>query len=38
MDIARYKYYDKVVEVFQCHGVQVDVPDKVRYLSCIVVK
>ena len=38
MDIARRYGYDKVVELFQCHGVQVDVRDKVSDISCIHVK
>ena len=38
LDIARYKQYDKVVEVFQCHGVQVNVPDEVSDMSYICVK
>ena len=35
MDIARYKGYHEVVEVFQCHGTEVDVPDEVSDMSCI---
>ena len=32
-DIAHYRGCDKVVQVFQCHGIQVDVQDKVSDIS-----
>ena len=38
MHVARHKGYDKVVEAFQCHGIEVNVPNEVSGISFIYVK
>ena len=38
LSIACYNGRYKLVQVLLDHGVQVDVPDKVKYISCIHVK